>query len=185
MSPKCTRILQVIKLPESGNREDIPDQCEQVGDTDRAEYVDGKETLRIPFFPYRVQVDDPGDGKKEQAFLDSVENGKYDRACALASTLAVKMFGGANKGSAMRKYRKMVSRLNAALKAAGFAKPSPIQAQAWPVAVAGKDMVAIAKTGSGKTVGFLLPAFSALNATMPSPGSTSRPGTAMWSVNSR
>ena len=43
------------------------------------------------------------------------ENGKYDRACALASTLAVKMFGGANKGSAMRKYRKMVSRLNAAL----------------------------------------------------------------------
>ena len=36
--------------------------------------------------------------------------------------------------------------------------PSPIQAQAWPIAVTGKDVIAVAKTGSGKTCGFLLPA---------------------------
>ena len=40
---------------------------------------------------------------------------------------------------------------------AGFKKPSPIQAKAWPIALAGKDLIAVAKTGSGKTLGFLLP----------------------------
>ena len=30
---------------------------------------------------------------------------------------------------------------------AGFKAPTPIQAQAWPVALNGRDLVAIAKTG--------------------------------------
>jgi len=38
-----------------------------------------------------------------------------------------------------------------------FKVPSPIQAQAWPIILAGRDMVGIAATGSGKTLGFLLP----------------------------
>lgn len=42
---------------------------------------------------------------------------------------------------------------------AGFTRPSVIQAQAWPLAIAGKDLISIAKTGSGKTCGFLLPVF--------------------------
>jgi ATP-dependent helicase YprA (DUF1998 family) len=45
------------------------------------------------------------------------------------------------------------------IKQAGFAIPSHIQAQAWPIAVQGQDMICIAKTGSGKTCGFLLPSF--------------------------
>ena len=45
------------------------------------------------------------------------------------------------------------------IKQAGFKNPSHIQAQAWPIAVTGKDMICIAKTGSGKTCGFLLPSF--------------------------
>jgi len=53
-------------------------------------------------------------------------------------------------------------KLREGLLAAGFAAPSPIQAQGWPVAVLGKDLVAVAKTGSGKTLGFLLPAFRAI-----------------------
>ena len=52
------------------------------------------------------------------------------------------------------------SELVAALSAA-FPAPSPIQAAAWPVALAGDDLIAVAKTGSGKTLGFLLPAFHA------------------------
>lgn len=44
-----------------------------------------------------------------------------------------------------------------ALQTAGFTKPSPIQSRAWPIAVSGKDLIAVAKTGSGKTLGFLLP----------------------------
>jgi len=41
---------------------------------------------------------------------------------------------------------------------AGFAGPSPIQSIGWPCALSGRDMVAVAQTGSGKTLGFLLPA---------------------------
>ncbi|KAM1130182.1 hypothetical protein ACFX13_045701 [Malus domestica] len=41
----------------------------------------------------------------------------------------------------------------------GFSAPTPIQAQSWPVALQSRDIVAIAKTGSGKTLGYLLPGF--------------------------
>ncbi len=46
-----------------------------------------------------------------------------------------------------------------AIQQQGFPSPTPIQAQAWPVALSGQDLVAIAATGSGKTLGFLLPGF--------------------------
>ena len=42
----------------------------------------------------------------------------------------------------------------------GFAKPSAVQAAAWPLAMTGRDVLAVAKTGSGKTLGYLLPALS-------------------------
>lgn len=45
------------------------------------------------------------------------------------------------------------------LKSAGFPTPTPIQSQSWPVTMAGHDIVAVAKTGSGKTLGYLLPGF--------------------------
>ncbi|KAJ8536665.1 hypothetical protein K7X08_035066 [Anisodus acutangulus] len=45
------------------------------------------------------------------------------------------------------------------IRQAGFPAPSPIQAQSWPIALLGRDIVAVAKTGSGKTLGFLLPVF--------------------------
>lgn len=50
-------------------------------------------------------------------------------------------------------------KLRSAFKAAGFAAPSPIQAQGWPVIIRGDDLVSVAKTGSGKTLVFLAPAF--------------------------
>ena len=40
-----------------------------------------------------------------------------------------------------------------------FSEPTPIQAQALPIALSGKNMVGIGQTGSGKTLAFLLPAF--------------------------
>ena len=51
-------------------------------------------------------------------------------------------------------------RIQQAFSRAGFDKPTAIQSQAWPIALKGRDMICIAKTGSGKTCGFLLPAFS-------------------------
>ncbi|KAK9086232.1 hypothetical protein Syun_028626 [Stephania yunnanensis] len=47
----------------------------------------------------------------------------------------------------------------ASMHLAGFSSPTPIQAQTWPIALQSRDIVAIAKTGSGKTLGYLLPAF--------------------------
>ena len=41
-----------------------------------------------------------------------------------------------------------------------FEAPTPIQAQAWPVLCAERDVIGIAETGSGKTLAFLLPAIA-------------------------
>uniref|UniRef100_A0A3Q0S5Y8 RNA helicase n=1 Tax=Amphilophus citrinellus TaxID=61819 RepID=A0A3Q0S5Y8_AMPCI len=41
----------------------------------------------------------------------------------------------------------------------GFAKPTPIQSQAWPALLSGEDLIAIAQTGTGKTLAYLLPGF--------------------------
>jgi ATP-dependent RNA helicase RhlE len=41
--------------------------------------------------------------------------------------------------------------------ALGFVEPTPIQAEAIPLVLAGEDILACAETGSGKTVAFLLP----------------------------
>ena len=40
-----------------------------------------------------------------------------------------------------------------------FKNPTPIQMQAWPIAMSGRDLVGIAQTGSGKTLSFAIPAF--------------------------
>lgn len=44
----------------------------------------------------------------------------------------------------------------------GFEKPTPIQAAAFPVVVSGKDVIGIAQTGTGKTLGYMLPVLQTL-----------------------
>ncbi len=51
-----------------------------------------------------------------------------------------------------------------ALKAEGIETPTPIQEQAIPVALTGKDVVALAQTGTGKTLAFTLPSLTRLAA---------------------
>jgi ATP-dependent RNA helicase RhlE len=52
--------------------------------------------------------------------------------------------------------------LLSALGGHGYQKPTPIQAEAIPHAVAGKDIVGIAQTGTGKTLAFLAPILNGL-----------------------
>lgn len=44
------------------------------------------------------------------------------------------------------------------IKEQGWLEPTGIQAQGWPIALSGRDMVGIASTGSGKTLAYMLPA---------------------------
>lgn len=49
----------------------------------------------------------------------------------------------------------------------GYKTPSPIQAQAIPAVLAGRDMIAAAQTGTGKTAGFTLPMVELLTQNKP------------------
>ena len=49
-----------------------------------------------------------------------------------------------------------------ALSAAGYTAPTPVQAQAIPAALEGRDLIVSSQTGSGKTAAFMLPALHSL-----------------------
>jgi ATP-dependent RNA helicase RhlE len=50
-----------------------------------------------------------------------------------------------------------------AVREKGYTTPSPIQAQAIPAVISGRDVMAAAQTGTGKTAGFTLPLLEKLS----------------------
>ena len=52
----------------------------------------------------------------------------------------------------------------AAIEALGWVTPTPIQVQAIPAGLDGKDVVGIAQTGTGKTGAFMIPALERIRA---------------------
>ena len=59
---------------------------------------------------------------------------------------------------------KLAPELLKALGACGYTEPTPIQAQAIPLLLAGRDLIGSAQTGTGKTAAFVLPALQRLAA---------------------
>ena len=60
--------------------------------------------------------------------------------------------------------------LLAALRSAGYIETTPIQTQALPAAIEGRDIMASAQTGSGKTAAFLLPSLQRITRRSDKPG---------------
>src|SRR5436190_21103150 len=56
-----------------------------------------------------------------------------------------------------------------ALREEGYAAPTPIQAEAIPHVLEGKDVLAVAQTGTGKTAAFVLPILERLSQNGPPP----------------
>ena len=52
---------------------------------------------------------------------------------------------------------KLHPKIAAGVKALGYETPTPIQVQAIPPVLAGKDVMGLAQTGTGKTAAFVLP----------------------------
>ena len=50
----------------------------------------------------------------------------------------------------------------AAVERLGYDQPTPVQEQAIPLVLEGRDLIAAASTGTGKTAAFLLPILSTL-----------------------
>ena len=56
-----------------------------------------------------------------------------------------------------------------ALAEAGYAKPTPVQEQALPAAISGRDLMVSSQTGSGKTAAFMLPSLHKFASEQPAP----------------
>eukprot|EP00322_Chrysochromulina_rotalis_P013821 CAMPEP_0115857668 /NCGR_PEP_ID=MMETSP0287-20121206/15697_1 /TAXON_ID=412157 /ORGANISM="Chrysochromulina rotalis, Strain UIO044" /LENGTH=689 /DNA_ID=CAMNT_0003311901 /DNA_START=30 /DNA_END=2099 /DNA_ORIENTATION=+ len=103
-----------------------------------------------------------------------VQDGEADRPAsdAIAKYWAqegIKVYGGAPPPFLTFEEAQLPPTIMGAIAKAGFSAPSVIQAQTWPAAMAKRDVIGVAKTGSGKTLGFLVPGFLNIFQMRPNP----------------
>jgi superfamily II DNA/RNA helicase len=72
-----------------------------------------------------------------------------------------------------------------ALTESGYTKPTPVQAQAVPAAIEGRDLMVSSQTGSGKTAAFMLPALHKFASAEQAPAAGKTPNQEAQSARSR
>ncbi len=103
----------------------------------------------------RIQISSHRDERLEAELFGEKRTGidfkKYDDIPVSAS--------GSNVPQAISKFEevKFGDLVTSNLDLCGYDRPTPIQKYSIPIAMAGRDMIACAQTGSGKTAAFLLP----------------------------
>jgi ATP-dependent RNA helicase DDX42 len=82
-----------------------------------------------------------------------------DQVAQARASLGVTVTAGRNAPAPLQSFEQanLPEKILAEISRQGFSKPTPIQAQALPVAMSGHDMIGVAKTGSGKTFSFVWP----------------------------
>jgi len=81
------------------------------------------------------------------------EGGLSTRPPSVVSAVVVPCYGGAMQFSDLG----LIPPLAAAVAAEGYTHPTPIQVKAIPFVLAGRDLLGLAQTGTGKTAAFALP----------------------------
>ncbi|KAA6373438.1 MAG: putative DEAD-box ATP-dependent RNA helicase 11, partial [Streblomastix strix] len=112
-----------------------------------------KSDVYVP--PYRRKQIQADDEEARRIFSNSVKSGinfdKYDDIKVQVS--------GNGKFEPIQSFQEINLGvvLNQNVKLAQYQKPTPIQKHALPIALSGRDLMACAQTGSGKTCAFLFP----------------------------
>ncbi|CEH13335.1 atp-dependent rrna helicase rrp3 [Ceraceosorus bombacis] len=104
-------------------------------------------------------LDDDVSDKEEEDSASEQEGQSGDEVNATSSDPSIKQVEEQTKSFAELGVHPSICE---ACESMGFKKPTPIQAQAIPEALGGRDIIGLAETGSGKTAAFSIPLLNAL-----------------------
>jgi len=107
----------------------------------------------LPPFEKNFYKEHPNVQARSQLDVDEYRNSKEITVCGRNVPRPCRSFAEVNLPDHLAN---VIRRLN-------YTEPTPIQAQGFPIALSGRDMVGIAQTGSGKTMSFTLPACIHIN----------------------